>query len=161
MQIDTRKGLALNMKSDETDERHLADPAPTSHGGRVELRLLRVLSHAVPSGSTEVDSATNDGAAPTSEGASSDASTEAPSREVFYQARWFAADGKWTGEARVTPPAHGKRSHAVFVTAPADLPAWLAQFTETLLKTTARAATAEGGAWPRRLTRWRDAPRDP
>lgn len=130
MRVDADVTL-VPMTPHDSNDRHLAEPAPTSHGGRVELRLLQ--------GSPGPSSGDALGV-------------------VVYQARWFSSERKWTGEVRISAPAPDKRSHEVVVAAPGDLPTWLSRFTETLLKTTARGVIE--GAWPRRLTRWRPSPHE-
>jgi hypothetical protein len=73
---------------------------------------------------------------------------------ALYAARWFTADQTLEGEVSASPEGAG-----VEVTAPESLPEWLASFTTTLVSTTARSARKEN-VWPRRLTRWRKAPKD-
>lgn len=112
-----------------------AAPAPVEYGGRVELRLL--------------------------------SSKDAEGRTV-YGARWFTADLELDGQVTILP----SERPVVTVDAPPDLPSWLEAFTTTLVRTTARS-TQKGSTptddaapepadpvWPRRLTRWRKAPRE-
>lgn len=102
--------------SDQAPVRHLADPAPQTHGGRVELRLL-------------------------------DSDGNASAR---YEALYFVGGRRLVGElqAEAGPPARVSAISLDPVT-----PAWLVEFSITLLRTTTRSARTNG--FPRRLTRWR------
>lgn len=72
--------------------------------------------------------------------------------DARYAARWFTADLTLEGEVTISP-----ENSEVKVQAPETLPEWLASFTTTLVRTTARSAKKDN-SWPRRLTRWRRAP---
>jgi len=73
---------------------------------------------------------------------------------VRYNARWFTADERIEGNVEI---ADGKPPE-VTVAPEGELPDWLSSFTVTLVRTTARSAAQENN-WPRRLTRWRAAPK--
>ena len=81
-----------------------------------------------------------------------------------YEARWFLGNAeaqKATTEAGGSPDAHGLATIAPsgevhIELAAGHLPDWALSFTDKLLRTTARGVQA--GRYPRRLTRWRDAP---
>lgn len=77
-----------------------------------------------------------------------------PEAEVVYQARWFTPEGALEGSVSVDR----REKVMVSIQAPDGLPEWLASFTSNLVSTTARKVTQED-EWPRRLTRWRDAPK--
>jgi hypothetical protein len=79
--------------------------------------------------------------------------SEAPGA-VAYDARWFTADEQMEGRVVILsgdPPG-------VEIQGPQNLPGWLETFTTTLVRTTARSARKDD-SWPRRLTRWRKAPK--
>ena len=81
---------------------------------------------------------------------------------VVYAARWFVAGVVHEGWAQIDASSTPQTAPTVQITAEA-LPGWLASFTETLLRTSARTVLGAGvdfdrAPWPRRLTRWRAAP---
>lgn len=83
------------------------------------------------------------------------------SNQVCYAARWFTEGQRLEGTVQVTPSVDAKKPPAIDIQGPSELPDWLAAFTTTLVRTTARSASCEdpsNGSWPRRLTRWRAAP---
>lgn len=84
-----------------------------------------------------------------------------PSQLVtYYLARFFVDDRLIEGKVTIEAP-RSEKSHALIQIDAEELPSWLADFTVTLLRTTARSVFAEAGTaavWPRRLTRWRKAP---
>ncbi len=81
-----------------------------------------------------------------------------------YEARWFLGSqeaGKADPGTSPTPDAHGLATVKVdgevqIEVSAGSLPDWAKGFTEKLLRTTARGV--QDGRYPRRLTRWRDAP---
>jgi len=76
-----------------------------------------------------------------------------------YEVRWFIGPGEGSAAAGDrAPDAHGvaiiEASGRVVFDVGRDIPDWLRSFTEKLLRVVARSA--EGGNYPRRLSRWRD-----
>jgi hypothetical protein len=77
------------------------------------------------------------------------------SDKCIYDARFFVAESELSGRFLVqTNPT----IQVVAESVDDGLPAWLLEFTTTLLRTTARSAAKTG--FPRRLTRWRAAQPD-
>lgn len=78
-----------------------------------------------------------------------------------YVARFFFDEKVIEGWATIEAPPLGQPHPLIQIEADA-LPSWLADFTVTLLRTTARTVFAEADQaaqlWPRRLTRWRKEP---
>lgn len=72
-----------------------------------------------------------------------------------YGARWATPEGLWVGELRADVDGN---VHATFEKDAA--PTWLVEWSQQLLRTTARSRRAGDGPWPRRLTRWRAAPEE-
>lgn len=71
---------------------------------------------------------------------------------VSYDAHWLTAAGRWRGRVEVIEQPQLEVHMAVEAGEP---PAWLLDFTRSLLRTTAKT---KPGAWPRRLSRWRKEP---
>ncbi|HSC88328.1 MAG TPA: hypothetical protein VLC09_13695 [Polyangiaceae bacterium] len=66
---------------------------------------------------------------------------------VRYEARWFTAEGEFSGHAVLDENGEA-------LVEGNGAPAWLLDWTAALLRLIARDHAA-GSPWPRRLTRWR------
>jgi hypothetical protein len=106
----------------------VAKPLVTKHGARTELRLV-----------------------------------DAAAGGARYEVRWFlGSENEASAEEDATAPS----AYGLLTVAPSgevqievqggQVPGWVLSFTDKLLRTTARGVQA--GRYPRRLTRWRDAP---
>jgi hypothetical protein len=106
----------------------VAKPLVTKHGARTELRLV-----------------------------------EAGALGARYEVRWFLGS---ESEENTAADAAAPSAFGLAVVAPSgeveielqggQVPTWALSFTDKLLRTTARSV--QDGRYPRRLTRWRDAP---
>lgn len=107
--------------------RQLADPAPTNHGVRVELRLEpQRQPDALP---TEAEYPST------------------PPFDATYSARLYL-------NSTDAPPLLGEirvRGRAIELELDGSIPDWLRDWLTNLLRVVARGAPP----WPRRLTRWR------
>lgn len=79
---------------------------------------------------------------------------EGASEAVAYSVELHAPAGAWASRARLDP-ADGAVTFDGW--SPPSPPGWLVEATRTQLRLLWRNH-AESGAWPRRITRWRQAP---
>jgi hypothetical protein len=85
--------------------------------------------------------------------------------EVVYAARWTTPAGTWEGELIVSEAGTLRVAAGDVESEPTaehgTPPAWLLEWTQQLVRTTARSArSSDRVVWPRRLTRWRRAPEE-
>ena len=78
------------------------------------------------------------------------AATTHPENECLYEARFFVNENTLSGRFLVRP---SPTPSVTVEDIDAAVPAWLLDFTVTLLRTMARSVQTNG--YPRRLTRWR------
>jgi len=71
-----------------------------------------------------------------------------------FRVELSSASGSWSNEASVSQTTGDVQFYAW--SGPGDPPAWLCRYLVSALRSAWRAHAEQG--WPRRLTRWRDAP---